>query len=106
MDFHTYFAKLVKDKDLSFAEIQRRLKKSQGYVWSLANGNKEGSGRKVIRPVPKPEVMDEIAKALEANDAEYKTLMMYSYRRVLGMHAKKIKIVEKGKDFIKLVIQL
>lgn len=96
MEFNDYLKTLLREKDLSKAELGRRIRKTQPYIYHLCRGTK---------PVPRPDVMSAIAKALDASKAETQKLMDYSYQRVLGKYAKFLdqssfgKVLEKKKRY-------
>ncbi len=79
MEFAEYLTKLLQAKELSKAEIGRRIKKTQGYIYLLCYGRK---------PAPKPALMDKIIKAVDATKEEAQKLMDYSYRKALGEYAR------------------
>ena len=94
MEFTEYLRNLLRAKRLSKAELGRRIGKSQPYIYHLCRGTK---------PIPKPDVMASIIKAINANKEEAQKLMDYSYQRILGKYAKYLsqssfgKSVKKGK---------
>ncbi len=79
MEFAEYFKKLLREKDMSKAELGRRIRKTQPYIYHLCRGSK---------PIPKPDVMSSIIKAIDATKDEAQKLMDYSYQRILGSYAK------------------
>lgn len=84
MTFGQFLDYLLDSKDLTKAEVARKLKKSQGYIYLLAKG---------LKPPPKPDAMNELAKAMSCTDKELDTLMTYSMRRALGNYG--ISIAER-----------
>lgn len=79
MDFPEYFTKLLKAKGMRKAELGRRIRVSQPYIYHLCTGK---------RNTPKPTVMAKIIKAFdEITPDETQKLMNYSYRQALGEFA-------------------
>lgn len=79
MEFNEYLKTLLLEKEVSKAELGRRIRKTQPYIYHLCRGTK---------PTPKPDIMSAMAKALDASKFETQKLMDYSYRRILGKYAK------------------
>ena len=79
MEFHEYISNLLRAKRVSKAELGRRIRKTQPYIYHLCRGTK---------PIPKPDVMDAVIKAIDANKEEAQKLMDYSYQRIIGKYAK------------------
>ena len=79
MEFAEYFKKILRVKRLSKAELGRRIGKTQPYIYHLCRGTK---------PIPKPDVMTSIIKAVHATKEEAQKLMDFSYQRILGQYAK------------------
>ncbi len=79
MEFPEFFTKILKERRMYKAELGRRIKKTQPYIYLLCKGKK---------PTPKPKMMAQIIKAVDdLSREEAQKLMDFSYRRVLGDYA-------------------
>ncbi len=92
MEFHEYLRTLLRTKRLSKSELGRRIRKTQPYIYHLCRGTK---------PIPKPDVMASIIKAVDANKEEAQKLMDYSYQRILGKYAQYLSQSSFGKSMRK-----
>lgn len=79
-DFVEQLCRLLSDKNLTKADVARRLEKSYGYVHQLTKG---------LKPPPKPAAMERLASVLNCTDSERSLLMGYAFKRAIG---------ERGED--------
>ena len=78
MEFPEYFTMILKARRMYKAELGRRIKKTQPYIYHICTGK---------RPTPKPAMMARIIKAIgDLTQEEAKRLMKFSYQRVFGEH--------------------
>ncbi len=88
MKFNKYLKTLMREKNLSKAELGRRVRKTQPYIYHLCRGTK---------PAPTPEVMSSIAKALDVTKSKTQKLMDFSFQRILGKYTKFLHLSSYGK---------
>lgn len=73
--FATYFSNLLMSKAVTKADVARKLKKSEGYIYALAKG---------LKPAPNLYTMVKLAAAIGCTNKEESQLLLYALERMLS----------------------